>query len=823
MGRGSAGRPSGGLQSWFSMQGWQRRGLRAFATGMGRIDFVGLVHKIAATKTGRIWAAECADIPAVLSDRNLMIDKTVELTAAQLEADGSTYDPAELRAIASDITNTYRHQVHLDTASALMAMVNHLFTHQDRQGLFLSRDRREMAHTELLNEYRAQGLGVVFLCNHSSHVDEFIADVVISQQRLGLPFFAAGHNMMAIPTLADLLMAGSYKVQRAGAGRHQLASLFNHCRAISEMGHQQGIFLEAWRGGARSRDGSLRYPRRLVTLKGALASDRDVVIQPVAVSYSIIPEDLPLAERGSARSWLRGLGVVRPLFKSLLHPKTGLWRAAEDIYGRAYMTMPRPMLLSELKARNEADAGGLALDEYVALTAIKDIAKSKKVMASQLVARSLLTATRTGESNLVSVAEAERERLIEYHRNTFGQEPDLEDFILDNPMREVVEDGLATLKRRGVLLKWRKELDGLPRIKAQAGLSFYATHGDRRLYSPTAKENIVVVGAGDWGFALTHLIGHRMLDKRKYLNASLTVYDNRTDVIDETALYRRPVGRFNDVGLPKNVFLTTDQTSAFRKASEIILASPPKNLADQARRIMESSEQGLKIVLAGWGFDPHSGKLPYQIVSEAARAAGRRDIRIYALAGPIRDEDLVYGRDSVGVLAGPADGMKQLAHLFNRPPFIVVTTGDPAGVQVAQVMSKIYGLWGGYLMRTGRIKGAARVGLYLAETSAEAIKLAVALGGREETFSAASLAWSAGIAADGLSGQYTEFGRRLAAQTKRKPETAPLAAAKLYTQMESDGRIIRAYHDLKFAHQTAISAGLDLPILAEACRTVWGE
>ena len=228
---------------------------------------------------------------------------------------------------------------------------------------------------------------MVYLINHSSHLDEFLLNISLMHSTQGLPLYAAGANMMAIPSLAKLLRMGSYVVQRRGAGRVGLSALYSYCRAISIMGGEQGIFLEAWHGGARSRDGSLRYPRRLVTLRGALDVEGDVVVQPVAISYSIIPEDLDLCAHQGGMGWARGLSPRNILQNLLIHPTSMLWRSIKGVYGRAYVDLSPPMLLSELKERHGNDAGGLELDEFVALTCIKEIARTKKVMASQLVAR----------------------------------------------------------------------------------------------------------------------------------------------------------------------------------------------------------------------------------------------------------------------------------------------------------------------------------------------------------------------------------------------------------------------------------------------------
>jgi hypothetical protein len=174
------------------------------------------------------------------------------------------------------------------------------------------------------------------------------------------------------------------------------------------------------------------------------------------------------------------------------------------------------------------------------------------------------------------------------------------------------------------------------------------------------------------------------------------------------------------------------------------------------------------------------------------------------------------------VLAGPPEGLEELADLFRWPPVEVLTSPDAVGVQLAGTLAQVYSLWGGFLQRAGRLVGSAQVGRYMAVTSAEALQLALALGGRAETFSAASPAWIATYAAYGLAGPVLEFGRRLGREGKRG-RGAAAAADKQVKQMEPDDIRIRALNDLRLAALAARVHGLRLPVLDEACRTLWGE
>ena len=787
-----------------------------------KVDFIALSRKVSHSEQGRPWLKRYMETPPGWPDQEGLRQRALELTLAQLKDENGPVDPAELKDLISRISCNHDHETYIWCTSAATVLLNVLFKHDVPQQPFTSKDGRDLAHLDLLKSYQDQGLGVLYLANHSSHLDEFLIATLLTNNNLKAPLFAAGQNMMAIQSVSKVLMLASYVVQRRGAGRHKLAALYNFCRAISDIGGQQGIFLEAWYGGARSRDGSLRYPRRLVTLRGALATEKDLVIQPVSISYDVVPEDLSLAAGKGPRCWVRGMGLLPILGQAVIHPLSFYWRAARGLYQRAYVTLPKPMLLSELKQAHAKDPGGLSLDEFVALVGIRESARCKKVMTSQLVARGISRARRQGGGDLKAAVEYELEQVREYHQTTFGQEPDLEDFIRNHTTAQVLAEGINTLKKRGILAPTRTELSSPPQVLSDPGLSFYATHGDRRIYSPTADENIVVVDAGDLGFALTYLVGNRMLEEKRYLNASLTLFDSRPEVAAELGDSRRPIGRFEEYNLPKNSFVTSDATSAFRKASEVILAALPSELARQASVVLENSDQALKVVVATSGFEPESLKLPCQSVMEQVRGMGRKDVEVYAWAGPIGARDMVEGNPAFGILAGPEAGLRKLAHLFSYAPIGVETSTDPLGVQAAVILARVYALWGQFASRTGHIPGSAQIGLYMAKSGAEAMKLSLALGGRPETFSAASPAWSATLTADALSPLCREFTRGLA-DAARQQDDVPAAARRLNQEMENKGLRMQAYHDLRSAFLAAKEQNLDLPILSEAYHTIWVE
>ncbi len=785
---------------------------------VNKINFINMAERIALSTAGKDLADHFSKLPESWTRAEKISSLTLELTLAQLKNKGEKPDRHEIAALIKEIQIRYNRRIHVTATTSLSLLFNQIFEQQNKEMPFTSLDGRDLAHINKLKEYKKKGLGVVYLINHSSHLDEFLLIILWQHLRLGLPVFAAGQNMMAIKSIASILMAGSYVVLRHGASRHQMSALYNYCRAISMAGEQQGIFLEAWRGGARTRDGSLRYPKRLITLQGAIDIDTDVVIQPIALSFTAVPEDLPMCSRKSPVSWIRGLGVLKTLLRIPFSPKTFLWKSAKNLYGRAYITVPEPFLLSELKEQHKQDKSGIQLDEFVALSAIREIARSKKIMASQLTALGLLKARKKGQMDMIESVTNEMNAIRDYHLQTFGVPPDFEDFILKNCVKNIVADGLGLLVRRKIIKRWRKDKNGYPLVIDEAGLAYYATHADRRLYSPTADQNIVVVGAGNWGFALASLIGNRILDDKRYNNASLTIFDPCVEIAAQMGRDRNGKGRFAEKLLPKNIFVTSDFSSAFRKASDIIIASKPSDFKEQFKKILGVSEQPFKAMIATRGFIPDTQTIPYLTARDLLKESNRTDVTLYTLTSPFNPEDLVETRMIKGIISGTDDGTDPLADLFDTPfvsPFILQ---DPIGVQTADILARIYAIWFNYCHSAGLVSTSTQTGYLVAQIADEACALAINLGGRSQTFEAGNIPWTATFTALYLEGLWKDFGQRVGKGVKkgRAPYKMFSKIQKLY---ENDGIHLQSLLDMESALNCARQYSLKMPVLEEAVET----
>ena len=285
---------------------------------------------------------------------------------------------------------------------------------------------------------------------------------------------------------------------------------------------------------------------------------------------------------------------------------------------------------------------------------------------------------------------------------------------------------------------------------------------------------------------------------------------------------RQGPGRFSDKILPKNIFVTCDHPSAFRKASEVIIASKPEDFETHVREILSVSEQPLTIMLATRGFIPGMNALPYHALRMLLGEYKRTDVEILTIAGPVDPDDLVDSTSINGILAGPANVLHTISDMFNWSPIKSLLSTDPIGVQTADIMARVYSVWVNYKVSSKEITQAAQIGHLMAEASKEAREFALALGASPETFNVGSIPWNATFISVCMDGPWREFGKQLGTAVK-KGKDPKVAMKKLDQQWIKDGTKLQALTDIKEAIACAAKRNIDLPVLKEAVITFWTD
>ena len=96
--------------------------------------------------------------------------------------------------------------------------------------------------------------------------------------------------------------------------------------------------------------------------------------------------------------------------------------------------------------------------------------------------------------------------------------------------------------------------------------------------------------------------------------------------------------------MTKNTFVTSDFSSAFKKASDVIIASKPSDFKELFKKMLSVSEQPFKAMIATRGFIPDTNTIPYLAAVDLLKESDRRDVNLYTLTSPFDPEDLVESR-----------------------------------------------------------------------------------------------------------------------------------------------------------------------------------
>jgi 1-acyl-sn-glycerol-3-phosphate acyltransferase len=166
------------------------------------------------------------------------------------------------------------------------AMLNRLY----HQGIHVKEnDIYELRQTALKAE--AQGIPLIFLPCHRSHMDYIVLSYIFLKLGISLPFIAAGNNL-DLPLVGNILRReGAFFIKRKFDKDPLYAAIF---KEYIECLLEDGINLEVFIEGTRSRTGKLLNPKFgvLKVIIEALLRGRisDVYFIPISIGYDKVIE-----------------------------------------------------------------------------------------------------------------------------------------------------------------------------------------------------------------------------------------------------------------------------------------------------------------------------------------------------------------------------------------------------------------------------------------------------------------------------------------------------------------------------------------------------
>ena len=299
---------------------------------------------------------------------------------------------------------------------------------------------------------------------------------------------------------------------------------------------------------------------------------------------------------------------------------------------------------------------------------------------------------------------------------------------------------------------------------------------------------VVIVGGGSWGTAFARVLGHRDHD------VTLACRDpEQARAIEETG--RNP--RYLTQTDLRGVAATTIDDAPFDEAELVVVALPSATYAS----VVESLPGTAPILSLTKGLDPATGERLSTLV---------RGRPVAVLSGPNIAEEIVRDLPAAAVIASEDQQLSlDLQAAINSPTFRVYVNDDIVGVELCAAAKNVIALAAGGAdgLRLGDNAKAALVARGLAEMG----RLAVASGGRDETFAGLAGMGDLVVTCWSKSGRNRRAGE-LIAQGMR-PDDA----------RREIGMVVEGLTTAPVLRDLSRRLGIELPITEGVCAVLSGE
>lgn len=365
-------------------------------------------RRVARALRGMYAEHRAARIGPDLSHRRTIVAQVLRTRAVRAEVAQLRREKRLSRQQALLQARRYAEEVAANYSHAFVRLLEHLLTRLWNR-LY---DGVTFGHVETL-EAVTRGNEVIYVPCHRSHMDYLLLSYVIYVHGYAIPHIAAGINLN-LPVIGRLLrMGGAFFIRRSFRGNALYTVVFmKYLSTIMQRGHSIEYFIE----GGRSRTGRLLQPKTgmlSMTVRSFLREPvRPVVFLPVYFGYERLFEGSTYVGELSGKP--KKKESVLGLLSSL--PKL------RERFGRVYVNLGEPVVLSEILARHDPDWQartvddetripwvGKAVDE-LAVTIMRRINAAAAVTPINLLAITLLATPRQ------SLPEADLVRQIELYR-----------------------------------------------------------------------------------------------------------------------------------------------------------------------------------------------------------------------------------------------------------------------------------------------------------------------------------------------------------------------------------------------------------------------
>jgi glycerol-3-phosphate dehydrogenase (NAD(P)+) len=225
-----------------------------------------------------------------------------------------------------------------------------------------------------------------------------------------------------------------------------------------------------------------------------------------------------------------------------------------------------------------------------------------------------------------------------------------------------------------------------------------------------------VIGAGAWGTALATALRRAGRD--------VTLWAFEREVAETLAESRFNSKYLPDIELPKEIRITDDLADV-ASCHALILATPAQHARQVCKNLVPHLKHSAPVVIASKGIELTSYRLMSEVVSEELP-----NNPAFVLSGPSFASEVAKGMPAALTLASEHD-VEALANAMSSPFFRLYTTDDIIGAQIGGAVKNVLAIACGIV--SGRKLGENARAALITRGLAEIVRLAVALGARNET------------------------------------------------------------------------------------------
>jgi glycerol-3-phosphate dehydrogenase (NAD(P)+) len=222
---------------------------------------------------------------------------------------------------------------------------------------------------------------------------------------------------------------------------------------------------------------------------------------------------------------------------------------------------------------------------------------------------------------------------------------------------------------------------------------------------------VAVVGSTGWGRTIAALVSRNVSDVRVLTRTS-----------DEARDLQNTMPTLRATHLPAD---------ALSDAEYVIWAVPSQTMRSNVAGVREWLTADACHVSVAKGLEVESGKRMTEVILDVLGFAGSRGV--CALSGPNLAGEIARGLPAASVAASTSTVLAaEVQTLFRSPRFIVVSSDDVVGVELAGSLKNVVALGAG--MMDGLSLGDNAKAAFIAFTWSEVIAFGTAMGARESTF-----------------------------------------------------------------------------------------